>query len=84
MPKKRINIEIKPCCSNCKEHGQIDCLALVDKRNPCAYWKPSYGWFSDKLNAAEKKLDNAKKAAKKPKPRHEEDEFLDVYVGAEP
>lgn len=82
MPKRRINIEIKPCCSNCKENGNIDCKNA--RTNPCRYYTPAYAWFGNKLDAAEKKLDKAAKAAKKPKPRHEEDEFLDVYVGAEP
>lgn len=60
MPKKRINIEIKPCCSNCKENGNIGCKNLCDRRNPCVYWNPKYSWFSTKLNAAEKKQDKQK------------------------
>ena len=78
MPKKRIPIEIKPNCRNCL--NAIHCDGKSG-RNPCNVWIPKMGWLGRKIDAAEKKLGNAKKAAKKPKPRQDddEDEWLDVY-----
>ena len=66
--KKRIQLEIKPCCSNC-----YFCRGTVKKTNPCGLWKPDSDWFIRKLKAAEKKQDKEAKEAKqqaKTKPTH--------------
>lgn len=81
MPKKRIQIEIKPCCHNCYYKDKHESFCKSMKRNPCANWSPAMSFFGKKLDAAEKKMDKAPKAAKKPKPWQDddEDEYLDVY-----
>ena len=82
MTKKRIPIEIKPCCRNCKLYGARECMSsLFDTTNPCQAWHPDKDWFGRKLKAAKKKQDKEAKAAKKPTPRFDddEDEYLDVY-----
>ena len=56
MPKKRIPLEIKPCCSNCK---WLSCPAVID--NPCSEWIPKEGFMRDEVNKAKtKKEEDAK------------------------
>ena len=61
MPKKRINLEIKPCCHNCKLYGANDCKYLPDNRNPCHDWSPDHYWFMRKLNAFTRKINKETK-----------------------
>ena len=58
MTKKRIPLEIKPCCSNCDLR---ECESCKDEEtNPCQWWKPDKGWFTRRLDA-EIKLTKEKK-----------------------
>lgn len=68
MPKKRIQLEIKPCCSNCDLR---ECLksplgsCRQTETNPCNYWKPDRDWFKQKLKTVEKKQDKQKEQEQK-------------------
>lgn len=68
MPKKRINIEIKPCCNNCL---YVPRQCIGEKTNPCINWKPAILFIGKELakaikktNAAENKQDKQQKEQK--------------------